>query len=129
MEKKWMQLNQNPQYCTLTDITEFLVDVEEGLLRGLGALRQAVHLILEALQQRRHRQPISGRLFSHVTGLSPIIKKKREFFCSISPPRKFYLLTPSIYSKYKDPYPFMPEVSKLAETGFGNIPCSGSVTF
>ncbi len=69
-----MRLNQNPQHCTLTDITEFLVDVEEGLLRGLGALGQAVHLILEALQQRRHRQPISDRLFSHVAGLWPIIK-------------------------------------------------------
>ncbi len=64
---------------TLTDITEFLVDVEEGLLRGLGALGQAVHLILEALQQRRHRQPISARLFSHVTGLRPITKGKRDF--------------------------------------------------
>ncbi len=66
--------------AVLTDITELLIDVEEGLLRGLGALGQAVHLILEAFQQRRHRQPISARLFSHVTGLRPITKGKREFF-------------------------------------------------
>jgi hypothetical protein len=69
-----MRFNPDPQHSTLTDITEFLIDVEEGLLRGLGALGQAVHLILEALQQRRHRQPISARLFSHVRGLQPITK-------------------------------------------------------